>query len=62
MEHDDNCLSVIAIKKDEVIDTHTSVCDAAVYMLEGEIEIHFDAQKFKVEKGEILMFKKRYTA
>ena len=35
MEHDDNCLSVIAIKKDEVIDTHTSVCDAAVYMLEG---------------------------
>ena len=58
MEHDDNCLSVIAIKKDEVIDTHTSVCDAAVYMLEGEIEIHFDAQKFKVEKGEILMFKK----
>ncbi len=27
-------------------------------MLEGEIEIHFDAQKFKVEKGEILMFKK----
>lgn len=58
MEHENNCLSVIAIKKDEVIDTHTSVCDAAVYLLDGEIEIHFDAQKFKVDKGEILMFKK----
>lgn len=27
-------------------------------MLDGEIEMHFDAEKFKVEKGEILMFKK----
>ena len=43
MEHENNCLSVIAIKKDEVIDTHTSVCDAAVDLLDGEIEIHFDA-------------------
>ena len=41
-----------------MIDTHTSICDAAVYVLEGEIEIHFDAEKFKIEKGEILMFKK----
>ena len=58
MEHDDSSLSVIGIKKDEIIDTHTSTCDAAVYVLEGEIELHFDAEKFKVEKGEILMFKK----
>ncbi len=58
MEDNDNCLSIIAIKKNEIIDTHTSICDAAVYVLEGEIEIHFDAEKFKVDKGEILMFKK----
>lgn len=58
MESGDSCLSVVAIKKDEIIDTHTSTCDAAVYVIDGEIEIHFDAQKFKLDKGEILMFKK----
>lgn len=58
MEHDNSSLSVIGIKKDEIIDTHTSTCDAAVYILDGEIELHFDAQKFKVDKGEILLFKK----
>lgn len=58
MEHDNSVLSIIAIKKDEIIDTHTSTCDAAVYVLEGEIEMHFDAEKFKIDKGEILMFKK----
>lgn len=58
MEHDEGSLSVIAIKKNEIIDTHTSTCDAAVYVIDGEIELHFDAEKFKVDKGEILMFKK----
>ncbi len=58
MEHDNSSLNIIAIKKDEIIDTHTSTCDAAVYVLDGEIEMHFDAEKFKVDKGEILMFKK----
>lgn len=58
MEKDDSSLSIIAIKKDEIIDTHTSICDAAVYVIDGEVEMHFDAQKFKVDKGEILMFKK----
>ena len=58
MEHNDSCLSIIALKKEEIIDTHTSVCDAAVYVLEGEIELHFDAEKFTVGKGEILLFKK----
>ncbi len=58
MEHDDSSLSVISLKKDEIIDTHTSKCDAAVIVIDGEIELHFDAEKFKVEKGEILMFKK----
>ena len=58
MENGDSSFSIIAIKKEEIIDTHTSTADAAVYVLDGEIEIHFDAEKFKLDKGEILMFKK----
>lgn len=58
MENNGSNLSIIAIKKNEIIDTHTSTNDAAVYVIDGEIELHFDAEKFKVEKGEILMFKK----
>lgn len=58
VEHDDSSLSVIAIKKDEIIDTHTSVADTALYLIEGEVELHFDAEKFKIDKGEMLMFKK----
>ena len=46
MEHGDSSLNVVAIKKDEIIDTHTSIADAAVFVLDGEIEIHFDAEKF----------------
>lgn len=58
LTNNESSLNIIALKKDEIIDTHTSSCDAAVYVIEGEIEIHFDAEKFKIEKGEILMFKK----
>ena len=58
MEHGDSSLNVVAIKKDEIIDTHTSIADAAAYVLDGEIEIHFDAEIFKLGKGDILMFKK----
>lgn len=58
MEHGDSSLNIVAIKKDEIIDTHTSIADAAAYVLDGEIEIHFDAEKFKLSKGDILMFKK----
>ena len=53
MQNNDSCFDIISIKKDEIIDTHTAEADAAVYVLDGEIEIHFDAQKF-----EVLMFKK----
>ena len=45
LEKDNSSLSLIAIKKEEIIDTHTSVCDAAVYLVEGKIELHFDAQR-----------------
>lgn len=58
LEKNESCLSIIAIKKEEIIDTHTSSCDAAIYVLDGELEIHFDAEKFTIGKGEILMFKK----
>ena len=58
MEDNNNNLSVNKKKKNEIIDTHTSTCDAAVYVIEGELELHFDAEKFKVDKGEILLFKK----
>lgn len=56
--YEESSLNIIALKKDEVIDTHTSARDAAVYVIDGEIELHFDAEKFTVDKGELLMFKK----
>lgn len=58
LENNQSKLSIIALKKDEILDTHTSACDAAVYVLDGEIELHFDAEKFKLGKGDILLFKK----
>ena len=58
LTNNDSILSAIALKKDAIIDTHTSTRDAAVYVIDGEIELDFDAEKFKIEKGEILMFKK----
>ena len=58
LENRNSSLSIIALKKDEIIDTHTSLEDAAALVLDGEIELHFDAEKFKIDKGEILMFKK----
>jgi len=56
--NEESSLNIIALKKEEVIDTHTSARDAAVYVIDGEIEIHFDAEKFTIDKGELLMFKK----
>lgn len=58
LENENSNLSIVALKKDEIIDTHTSVCNAAVYVVEGEIELHFSAQKFLLDEGDILMFKK----
>ncbi len=60
LQNRDSCLTAIALKKDEMIDTHSSVCDACVYVFDGEAEFHFDAEKFRVKKGEILMFKKEH--
>lgn len=58
LENNSLSLNIVAIKKDEIIDTHTSISDSAVYVLEGKIELHFDAQKFTLNENEILMFKK----
>lgn len=58
MEHGDSSLNVVYLKKGEIIDTHTSLCDAAVIGIEGKFELHFEAQKYEVNEGEILMFKK----
>lgn len=58
MENNDGSLSIVGLKKEEIIDTHTSVSDAAVYVLDGKIQVHFNAEEFTVEKGQILLFKK----
>ena len=58
LEKDNSSLSLVAIKKEEIIDTHTSICDAAVQLVEGKMELHFDAQMFTLEENDILMFKK----
>lgn len=60
IQNGDSCLTAVALKKNEIIDNHSSVCDACVYVYDGEAEFHFDAEKFKVKKGEILMFKKEH--
>lgn len=58
LEDGDSSICVVALKKDEVIDNHTSVKDAAVCVIDGEIEIHFAAEKFEIKKGEFIMFEK----
>lgn len=58
MENSNGTLSVIGIEKDEIIDTHTSLSDAAVYVIDGKLELHFSAEKFTVARGQMLMFKK----
>lgn len=60
LEHGDSNLTVVSLKKDEVINDHISVCDACVIVYEGEAELHFEAEKFTVKKGELIMFKKEH--
>ncbi len=58
LERGDSSLSVVALKKHEVLDNHYSVCDACVFVFEGEAEFHFNAEKFTLKKGELIMFEK----
>ena len=58
LERGDSSFSAIALKKHEVLDNHISVCDACAIVYEGEAEFHFNAEKFTVKKGELIMFEK----
>ena len=58
MQNDTSLLEIVGLKKEGVIDTHTSTNNTAIFVIEGEIELHFSAEKFKIDKGEFLMFKK----
>ena len=58
LERGESSLSAIALKKHEVLDNHISVCDACALVYEGEAEFHFNAEKFTVKKGELIMFEK----
>lgn len=58
LERNESSLSAIALKKHEVLDNHVSVCDACALVYEGEVEFHFNAEKFTVKKGQIIMFEK----
>lgn len=58
LERGGSSLSAIALKKHEVLDNHVSVCDACAYVYDGEAEFHFNAEKFVVKKGELIMFEK----
>ena len=58
LEHGESSLSAIALKKHEILENHYSVCDACAYVFEGEAEFHFNAEKFTVKKGELIMFEK----
>ena len=58
LERGESSLTAIALKKHEVLENHISVCDACAYVFEGEAEFHFNAEKFTVKKGELIMFEK----
>ena len=58
LERGESSLSAIALKKHEVLDSHISVCDACALVYDGEAEFHFNAEKFIVKKGELIMFEK----
>lgn len=61
LEHEGAIVAAMALKKDQVLDWHESDRDACAYVYDGEAEFHFEAEKFKVKEGEILMFKKNDT-
>ena len=58
MQDGESSLSVVALQKHEQMDTYTSKQNTAIYVIEGEVELHLDAEKFAIDKEEILMFKK----
>lgn len=61
LENDGASLCAMSIKKDETLDWHESNRDACAFVYEGKAEFHFTAEKFEVNKGELIMFKKGDT-
>lgn len=58
LERGESSISAIALKKHEMLDTHISICDACAIVFDGEAEFHFNAEKFTIKKGEMIMFEK----
>lgn len=58
LEEEGAIVTAIALKKDEILDWHESERNACVCVYEGKAEFHFEAEKFEVGEGELLMFKK----
>ena len=58
LERGESSFSAIALKKHEVLENHLSVCDVCAIVYDGEAEFHFNAEKFTVKKGELIMFEK----
>ena len=58
LERGESSLSAVALKKHELLENHVSVCDACAIVYDGEAEFHFNAEKFTVKKGEMIMFEK----
>ena len=61
LENGNSALTIVGIKKDEIIDSHVSQNNTCVYLIDGEIELHFDAEKFTLQEGELILFKKDET-
>lgn len=58
LENNDSKLILVALKKDEMLPEHESNTDACAYVLEGNVDFHFEAEEFNLKQGEIIMFKK----
>lgn len=58
LERGESSLCAVALKKHEVLDNHVSVCNACALVFDGEAEFHFNAEKYVVKKGELIMFEK----
>ena len=58
LERGESSISAIALKKHEMLNTHISICDACAIVFDGEAEFHFNAEKFTVKKGEMIIFEK----
>lgn len=58
MESETGSICTMYLDKEEILDSHVSDRDGLIYVYEGEAEIHFEAEKFILKKGELIMFKK----